>query len=308
MKKFIIIYLILFLMGIGGYGYYSFLEIEKTVGKMYEPIDEEDIAENKPLIIQSKNKELKKKTLTFLLLGNDQRGNERGRSDAIIVATVNPNTNKVTLVSVPRDTKTELVGLGTQDKINHAYAFGGPKMIIDSVEKFLDIEIDYYTAISMRGFVELVDLMGGVAVENSFSWEFYDEDFTKETYNFQQGSIDLNGEEALIYARMRKVDPRGDFGRNERQKQIIRNLINKAKNPTILTKLDDILNIMGDYIRTNLTFEEIVLLQRDYGDAGDNIESIQINGKDNMINGIYYHIVNEEERLRVSSLLKKEIN
>src|SRR5690606_29205840 len=104
------------------------------------------------------------------------------------------------MVSIPRDTRTEIIGKGFQDKINHAYAFGGPEMAIDTVENFLDIPIDYFVQVNMESFKDIVDAVGGVTVNNSFS-------FNAGGYTFNEGQISLNGAEALAYSRMRYEDP-----------------------------------------------------------------------------------------------------
>src|SRR5690625_1971145 len=80
--------------------------------------------------------------INVLLLGIDAEGNQKGRSDALMVMQLNPKTDSITIISIPRDTRTQIVGRGTDDKINHAYAFGGAEMAIATVENFLDIEID----------------------------------------------------------------------------------------------------------------------------------------------------------------------
>src|SRR5690606_9895520 len=114
-------------------------------------------------------------------------------------------------------------------------------------------------------------------------------------------------EEALAYSRMRKQDPRGDFGRQDRQRQIIKAVIDKGASFSTLTKFDDILDILGENISTNLTFDEMKTIQKHYKDATGSLEQSAINGSGKMINGIYYFIVPEEERLALSGKLKEHL-
>src|SRR5690625_6168887 len=86
--------------------------------------------------------------INVLLLGIDALENQRGRSDAIMIMQLQPNDDAMTIVSIPRDARTEIIGKGFDDKINHAYAFGGPDMAVATVENFLDIELDYYVTIN----------------------------------------------------------------------------------------------------------------------------------------------------------------
>ncbi|WP_317951459.1 LCP family glycopolymer transferase, partial [Rossellomorea marisflavi] len=148
----------------------------------------------------------KKHPFSVLLLGVDERAGDKGRSDTMIVVTVNPHEKTTKMLSIPRDTLVDIVGRGTRDKINHAYAFGGVEMSMDTVEEFLDIPIDYYAKINMEGFKDIVNAVGGVTVNNDFT-------FSSGGYTFNEGQLSLNGEKALAYTRMRKQDPRGDFGR-----------------------------------------------------------------------------------------------
>ena len=122
----------------------------------------------------------------------------------MIVLTVNPELKSVKMLSIPRDTRTEIVGHGTTDKINHAYAFGGIPMSMDTVENFLDIPIDYYLEINMESFNDIVNAVGGITVENNL-------DFTYENVHFAKGTITLDGESALKYSRMRYDNPNGDI-------------------------------------------------------------------------------------------------
>lgn len=158
----------------------------------------------------------------ILLFGVDKRGADQGRSDTIIFLAINPAKQETLMFSIPRDTRAELSDSGRQDKINHAYNSGGIANTVRTVERFLDTPIDYYVKVDMEGFSNIIDALGGVIVENPFAFEY-------EGNRFEKGTIALDGKKALAFARMRHDDPEGDFGRNKRQRQIIQQLMNKAK-------------------------------------------------------------------------------
>ncbi|GAK01585.1 cell envelope-associated transcriptional attenuator LytR-CpsA-Psr [Geomicrobium sp. JCM 19055] len=153
--------------------------------------------------------------LSFLLLGTDDREEDSvsGRTDTMIVITVNPEEESMKMLSLSRDTRTEIVGRGELDKINHAHAIGGLEMAKHSVEKFLGIPIDYVATINMNGFKDLVDAVGGVSVTNDLAFEM-------DWYQFNERELVLEGEEALAYVRMLYDDPQ-DCGRNNRQRDVI---------------------------------------------------------------------------------------
>ena len=206
-------------------------------------------------------------------MGVDQRGADRGRSDSLILMTVNPTTQSVKMVSIPRDTRTQIVGKGTEDKINHAYAFGGVDMAVKTVENFLNIPVDYYIKVNMEGFKDIVDAVGGITVNNNLN-------FTYEGKNFSKGQLELNGTDALKYSRMRYEDPRGDFGRQERQRQIIQAVIEEGASVKSLTNYGHILGAISDNVKTNLTFDEMKDIQSNYKEARNNLEQLQVSGEE----------------------------
>ncbi len=178
--------------------------------------------------------------ISMLLLGVEDYSTNgaNGRTDTMIVATFNPDDEKLKLLSLPRDTLVNIAGNGTKEKINHAHAYGGKKMAIETVEQFLDIPIDYYAAVNFEAFQNIVDILGGIKVDVPFDFEQRTKrESGNEMLQFYEGPMKLNGEEALAFARMRKQDPRGDIGRNERQQQTIKAIIDKATSVSTVTKL-----------------------------------------------------------------------
>lgn len=287
--------LLLLLIGGGVYGSTVYKSFKNAVAAMHQPMEREK-SEKRAEPVSLKEKD----PFSVLMLGVDEREGDSGRSDTMIVLTVNPNNNSVKMLSIPRDTRTEIIGKGTEDKINHAYAFGGIPMALDTVENFLDIPIDYYIEVNMKGFTGMVDAVGGVTVNN-------DLDFTQDGYHFPKGELTLNGKKALSYTRMRKEDPRGDFGRQIRQRQIIEGVIKEGASFSSLTKFSDIFTVLGKNVKTNLTFDQMVAIQKGYKHVGTSIEQMEIEEEGTRIDNIYYGLVSEEEIQRVQKELKSEL-
>lgn len=292
-RKIFGIILLVLIIGAGVYAYSIYHSLTDAINTMHNPLDRKSSREKE---IHFKDKD----PISVLMLGVDERKGDRGRSDTMIVLTVNPNVESVQMLSIPRDTRVEIVGKGTEDKINHAYAFGGVKMSMDTVEKFLDIPIDYYIKVNMEGFSEIVDSVGGVTVNNSL-------DFSYGGYHFPKGQISLDGKKALAFVRMRKQDPRGDFGRNERQRQVIQGVISKGASFTTLTRFDNVFEALGENVETNLSFDEMKSIQKYYKDARHKIEQFQLKGQGTKIGGIYYYIVPESERQNAHNRLKQHL-
>jgi polyisoprenyl-teichoic acid--peptidoglycan teichoic acid transferase len=282
------------LIVVGIYAYSIYHHVKQTAEQMHEPVNHTSDKRTDPVSLN------KQTPISILLIGVDERKGDRGRADSLIVMTINPKKQSIEMVSIPRDTRTEIIGKGKKDKINHSYAFGGVEMTMATVEHFLDIPIDYYIKVNMESFRDIVDAVGGVTVNNPFA-------FTYEGVTFPKGEITLNGEKALKYSRMRYDDPRGDFGRQDRQKQIIEAIIQKGAGFSSLTNYDEVLAAIGKNIKTNLTFDEMQEIQANYKEARHHIEQLHITGKGTKINGIYYLLVPEEERLAISNKLKEHL-
>ena len=278
-------------IAVGIYAFTIYKSLEQTVANMHEPLNR-DV----PQRVDFKKKE----PLSFLVLGVDERPGDRGRSDTMIVMTVNPKQQSVQMVSIPRDTRTEIIGRGYLDKINHAYAFGGVEMSVDTVENFLNIPIDYYFKVNMDSFKDIVDAVGGITVNNPL-------EFTQGGQKFNKGPIGLDGKGALNFVQMRKQDPRGDFGRQERQRLVMKGVIDKGASFSSITRFGDILDALGNNIKTNLTFDEMVEIQANYKDARHDLEQHQINGTGQTINKVWYLVVPEEDRLEISNTLREHL-
>ncbi|GAB0169783.1 LCP family protein [Lysinibacillus sp. CTST325] len=285
--------LTIFLIFIGT-AYYT---IQKTMNKINTPLLETTGDEDKEQKIVTK-----KDPFSVLMLGVDERKNDSGRSDTMIVITVNPEKHTMKMLSIPRDTRTEIIGHNSVDKINHAYAFGGVPMAVNTVEHFLNIPIDYYVFINMEGFLQIIDTIGGVTIDN-------DMDLTYNSYHYPKGEITLDGDKALIFSRIRYEDPRGDFGRQIRQRQIIEAVLKKASSTSsILLKATDMLDVVGDNVRMNFTMKDLIQLQSIYKKMDGNIDQLSFKeGNGKKIDHIWYFIPEETELEKIKSELKASL-
>jgi polyisoprenyl-teichoic acid--peptidoglycan teichoic acid transferase len=293
--------LTIFIAGLGYAGYVAY-HAYKAVDKSYSKVkgrEEKSEMREKPVYVSSD-------PFSILLLGIEDYSSkyDKGRSDTIMVATFNPKKQTMKLLSIPRDTYVRIPGY-KKDKINASYAFGGKEETIKTVEQFLDIPIDYYATVNFQGFKNIVDIVGGVTVDVPF--DFNDINNKWKRFYFHEGSQKLNGEAALVYARMRKQDPRGDFGRNDRQRQIVSAVIDKLSTPKTLLKIDDITDAIGNNVETNMKIKEALAFRKKYPNFNSsNIEQLQIKGYDD--NGkIYYFIPDKENLEEIKNILKTHL-
>jgi len=280
---------LLLLFSSGGYVYHK---ASQTLKEVQVPVKAS---------VETENAVEQKKGLSFLLLGVDQRKNETGRSDTIIVVTIDPKTNTSQMISIPRDLKTDIIGNGSNDKINHAYAFGGPQMALDTVSHLLKIQIDYFAEINLAGFTDLVNAVDGVRVKNDINFSYYEMQFPK-------GELLLNGKEALAYARMRHDDPRGDFGRQIRQRQVVQAVADKMTEDFSIRRFNAVLDALGKNVKTNVPFSVARTVATDYRDALRNVKTLSLDGSGGIeSDGIYYWHPTDKSLKEVQAQLQEAL-
>ncbi|MFC4023876.1 LCP family protein [Oceanobacillus longus] len=278
---------------VGGFAFYVWNQVGATVETMHNPLARDEDPERQKQI-QNIFKETD--SVNILLLGVDERSGDKGRSDTMILLSVNPNTESMIMLSIPRDTYVNIPGRG-QDKINHAYAFGGTDLSVQTVEEAFDLPIHTYARVNMEGFQQGIDALGGVTINNDLA-------FSQDGNTYPEGQITLNGEEALSFIRMRYEDPRGDMGRNDRQRKVITAAMNEAASFNSITKVGEILNILGDNVQTNLDMKKIQTLFTGYAGARKDVSTMEISGSGQTINGVWYYIVPDSEFNRINTEIK----
>ena len=261
--------------------------------EMYEPFGDAVVDRRQEEGLPDLN--LGEDPFSVLILGLDE-----GRSDSMMVATVNPNEGTTYLLSIARDTMVPIPGHGST-RINHAFAYGGIDLAVNTVQEFLNIPIDYHASLYMGQFHALVDAFGGVRVYNDTVA------FSMGGYDFPLGYNDLSGSAAYYYARMRYEDPRGDFGRQERQRDILGAMANELAGVTVVTRYQQILDSVGDHMRTNVSLNEMMTISMNYNRSLRNITNLYLRAPGQIINGMYLIPIPEEQRLEMSNRLRTHL-
>ena len=256
----------------------------------------------------------KLKPMTILLMGIDTASAQRpddweGNSDSMILVTVNPETKKTTMISLERDLRTDIEGLGPV-KLNAAYAGGGADLAISTIQKMLDLKIDYYALINMRGLIDLVDTLGGVEVENNFDFPIAIQgDEPESQVEIAPGKHVINGQQALVYSRMRYEDPDGDYGRQRRQREVIQKILGKLLTFDSINKYHSVLDVVSKNVKTNIKLGDTAVLNDllKYRESAKNITSYQLAGEGDMIDGVSYQIASRQDILEAQNRIKKEL-
>ena len=250
------------------------------------------------------------KPFSILLLGADTGTDgrvDRGNSDTMMLLTLNPKKKKTLAYSIPRDALAEMIGNKTKNvqKINAAYNIGLSKMAKSTVGSMLGVPVDYHIAINMEALEKTVNFVGGVTVTSDLKVSF-------DGVTIPKGTHHLNGKQALTYARMRYQDPRGDYGRQIRQQQILRAVVKKLETPKYLVKVPDLIKSLGNDISTDLTTSEIDQIVLKYHGSSKKMDFNQIQGQTAWINESSYQVLptetmqNASDKLRENLGLKKQ--
>lgn len=269
-----------------------------------------------------------KKALSFVIVGLDTRKNiGMMNTDVLMVAVANPVTHKMTMVSLPRDTRVQIPGYPGYHKINEVFALGedmrkraeskkepvtenGMTLLKKTVEHMLGISVGHYVQLDFEGFSAVIDKLGGVQVnvDRDLVYELPQEGIYRR---LNKGTQVLNGEQALGFVRHR-LDKRGpayyssDFDRNRRQQEVIKAVADKVVSLDGLSNLTDLLDTVGKHIRTDLSKDQIKGLALDFG----KLSSDQIVTLDNGAvwnSQISYTLWHQENMQAVRTALQKEL-
>lgn len=234
----------------------------------------------------------------ILLIGSDTRQKDKkGRADTIMILHVSALRSKNVLLSIPRDTKVLLEGHG-EGKINAAYAYGGPDLLVRSVENLTDLRINHVIELDFEGFVKLVDAMGGVTI--TVQEPLVD---PLSGANFQPGTYHMDGEQALAFVRSRATAS-ADMGRIERQQHFLKEMLKQLLSPATLIRSPQLFLSLTNYVKTDMNAMQMITSGTLSGFGLKGFEAYTIPGKPAMIGGISYIVVDEAE---VKSFVKEKV-
>lgn len=272
-KVLIVLTVILFIIAAGGFGAYKYINRIKTVQLK---------GTNEELGISSETEEKSKKEniTNILLLGID---NEENASDAMMVFSLDKDTNTAKLTSIMRDLSVDLGPNAEKHKINYAYNVGGVEESVKVVNREFDLDINKYVKVSFDGLVDVIDYIGGININIT-------ESERKIIGASKSGNVTLNGKQALAYSRIRKID--NDYQRTSRQRKVLMAIFNKAKSISV-SSYPKALADLSSNVETNLsTFELLDLAKAVMSLSSDDLEGFRIpidgTSHDSMDKGIYY--------------------
>ncbi|KXZ40585.1 transcriptional attenuator, LytR family [Alkalithermobacter thermoalcaliphilus JW-YL-7 = DSM 7308] len=275
MKRVGLIFLILITV-LGIYTYVLFTK-EGTI--------DEEVTLDKPNKISQEDTRV-----NVLLLGvdaRDVRNINRSRTDTIMILSFDPKTNDTSILSIPRDSRVLING--RYDKINHAHAYGGVNLAVETVKNLLDIPIHHYIRVNFEAVEKIVDTIGGVSV--------YIPSDMKEGSRvvFSKGEHLLDGKKALEFVRFRKGYTDQDIGRTRAQQQFMQALFKKMASPSSILNAPKYLDVFNNYVDTSMSKKDIMSLGLRLKDADPNkMKNATLPGRPAYINNISYYILDED--------------
>lgn len=279
-KKVALIILAVIIALILGGGLYAYSYIQNTMNKM----DKVDISNNAEDLGVTENKNAD--IVNIALYGIDAAEGETGRSDSIMILTLDNVHNRIKLTSVMRDSYVDIAGHG-MDKINHAYAFGGPELAIRTLNENFGLNITDFMSVNFTSMPEIIDMLGGVSIDIT------DEEIATGQIPglYQSGTQLLTGEQALAYSRIRYASG-NDFKRTERQRTVLNALVVKMIQQPV-TSYPGLISDLAPYITTSLSNQEMLDMTTKYGSlAKQGIRQNRFPQDDDangqMIDGVYY--------------------
>lgn len=281
------------------YGAHKYLALKNAIGDAYQSAD---IKKDRDV----NNQMSKKKPISILLMGTDTGAlgrSYKGRTDSMMVVTINPDKSKTTITSIPRDTGVTIPGYEKQSpsKINAAYAFGKAGTSMKTVQDLLNVPLDFYAMVNMGGMEKVVNEVGGIDLTPTIS-------FTYEGFTFKKGeATHMNGKKALAYSRMRYDDPQNDYGRQTRQREVLMAILHKSGSISALLNKDFIQSISNE-TQTDLSFGNLVDLAKDYRGATKNVSETHLQGHGQTVNGQSMEIMPKAELQRVTDFIRNGLD
>ncbi len=293
---------ILFVLAIIAIAYLAF-KIFAVGGAIHNPLDRNHSELRSGKVDLSKGEPF---SIALFGVDSDAKRETEGigkRSDTIMLLSVNPSKKTTQLISIPRDTQAEIVGRGTTEKINHAYAYGGPNMAVKSLEKLMNVPIDHYATVDMDGLKDMIDTLDGINVVSNAT-------FKAEGHSFTKGQkVHLEGETAMAFIRSRKEEGAGgDFGRQERQQLVLQGIADKLTSVSSITNFNSLMDQISKNVKTDLTIGELNQIRSQYSDANDHVKRHQLDGSGGIqSDGLYYFVPDDGQKQSLAQMYKENL-
>ncbi|KGX93939.1 LytR family transcriptional regulator [Pontibacillus halophilus JSM 076056 = DSM 19796] len=251
--------LFVFFLGVGtiaGYGIHLTQKAEEVTEQSQVELERGEVSSKRTKAVDPAED-----NISVLFLGIDDseaRSEDTSLSDAMVLATFNKEEHSVKLLSIPRDSYVYIPEVGYKDKITHAHSFGGIDASVETVERMMDVPVDYYVQLNFDAFTETVNALGGIPYDVPFDMTEQNSKDVQGAITLESGMQILNGEEALALARSRQYD--SDLARGERQMELLQTIFEKVTDYDSISQYSRLIDSIGNNMNTNLSFDEMTSL------------------------------------------------
>lgn len=317
----IISIIVLMLVGVFWFLHSVYKSVDNNMSQSYSQIKETNGRDTSKLVKEGK-------PISILLLGTDTgalKRTDKGRTDTMMLITISKKSVKLT--SIPRDTIVTIPGMEKEtdlQKINSVYTFTNVSKTVSTVSKYLNVPIDYYALVNMGGLEKIVNQLGGIKVKSPLTFTFSPDtahSYGKNLYKFYKGKTTfkyakdgvhfktyhkMNGAAALAFTRMRYEDPRSDYGRTQRQRLVIEQILKHTKDPRMLLNQKFMKSISSN-VRTNISTKVMLSIATEYFSARKHVKATSIAESNFDYNGVDYEVLSNHEKQKVTNNLRSEL-
>ncbi|GAB4272279.1 MAG: hypothetical protein Kow0029_10790 [Candidatus Rifleibacteriota bacterium] len=219
------------------------------------------------------------------------------RADTIFVLGVNPSKSRISMVSIPRDTR--VIINGKARKINEILPRYGEMVLRSLIEDLMQIQISRYVKVDFQGFINIIDIMGGIEIDIEKNMD-YDDNWGKLHIHFAKGLNKLDGKQSLNYVRFR-ADANADLGRIKRQQKFIKILLEKAMTPGVFVKLPQIVSEAFKHVETDFTIQEIFAILQGFSDSKVEFKTASLPGEARYIDKISYFLPYKDKSIEMGT-------
>ncbi|WP_225422993.1 LCP family glycopolymer transferase [Companilactobacillus jidongensis] len=300
LRTLLIAFLLLFVFGGAAMGMSKYRSVKESVNSSFQSsgVSAHDVG----------TKLSSKRPISILIMGTDTGSAKltrdyKGHTNSMMVVTINPKTNKTTVDSISGETAVNIPGYkkASPAPLNEAYELGQAGTSVKTVQSMLNVPIDFYMLLNVGGLNKVINEVGGIDVTPTLSFSF-------GGYNFTKGvKTHMNGAKALAYAGMNNDKLDGDYGRQNRQRDVLTAIVKQSGSISTLLN-QDFINSLTDQVLTDLTFDNLKTIGTDYRDATKNVNEDHLQGTAKTVNGQSLQVVSKTELQRETNVLRKSLD
>lgn len=279
-----------------GFGLIRYREVKGSIDNSFDSAQVPNSRDTNYLI---KNK----KPISILLMGtsaSDFDSSYSGKTDTMMLLTINPHTEKTTITSIPHDLAVKIPGYNDPAQVSEAFEHGQAKASIETVQKLLNVPVDYYALININGMKKVIDKVGGIDIKPTASFNSYG-------YEFQKGvKTHMDGTKALAYSKETDSSTKEYYAHVSRQGEVLAAIMHKSTSIQALMN-QDFIKTLTDEIQTDITFDDLTTIIKNYKHFTEYVDDTHIAATTKSVKGQQFEVADQKELQRITDLIRKNL-